>query len=131
MIKRLISTLAIGGVVVAASVAAAATLDFTDPQPVVQANSVTDVSCDEDGVNVEGFGVELDDLSGHNFVVSGIDDDCIGRTLAVKIVDGSGAQLEKAAAVITATSLDNNEVSIPINPAISLEAIEGFNIVIG
>jgi hypothetical protein len=84
------------------------------------------VVCDVDGVVIEGYGVELDTLTGHFLKVSGIQSDCGGYELAAQIQTTSGNF--NIVAVIPA---GGGTVQIPFPAPVSLASITGVHIVIG
>lgn len=124
MFKRLFAALAVGGVVAVASVAAAAGLDVDNGVgPVLQAGSVTELTCD-DAVQVystmQNPTAELPVLNLVN--VGGIDGDCVGLNLLVWVTDGGGTELGFAAAPITGGDVSISFLSQAI-PVADVEAI--------
>ena len=113
----------------AAAYAAAATLLVTGGT--VQAAVVTDLSCDTDGINIVGYGVEQNSPNGptgHNFQVDGIDAACDGKFLGVSFYRLDGSLISppgNSAAVIS-----GGTVSVPIPGGILLADIEKIHIVI-
>ena len=125
--KRIILALAVGGAVFGVVFAAAAALNVSGG--VTQAGSVPSLVCDADGVVVEGYGVELDDLTGHFLKVSGIDAACAGYEL--------GAQIQLTTGnfnIVGTIPAGGGTMTIPFPIAVKpvpLANIVGVNLVIG
>jgi len=126
-VKRLMVALLVGGMVFGTVFAVAAVLNVSGG--VTQAGSVASLVCDSDGVTVEGYGVELDDLTGHSLKVSGIDAACAGYELGAQI------QLTTGNFNIVATiPVGGGTLVIPFPAAVMpvpLANIVGVNLVIG
>jgi len=95
--KRLIIALLVGGMVFGAAFAAAAALNVS--APAIQAGGVTDLVCDDDGVDVSTIGFEWSDADDAyvvtGVIVTGIHTDC--DFISVTLTDNSGFEIETMA----------------------------------
>jgi len=123
--KRLMVALLVGGMVFGTVFAVAASLNVSGG--VTQAGSVASLTCDADGVTVEGYGVELDDLSGHFLKVSGIDAACEGYELAAQIQLTGGGKFN----IVKVIPAGGGTLSISFPSPVPLADIVGVNLVIG
>lgn len=117
MFKRVLTAVTVGGILVASSVAAASALQANGPlgnTVTEQAGVAADFSCDEDGVTAGVFGVELNDQSVRNLVVSGIHEDCFGSVLGYKVENAAGVALAQGDLVIDETTETKNIGAISI-----------------
>lgn len=113
--------------IAATAYAAAATLLVTGGT--VQATVVDDLSCDTDGINIVGYGVEQnspDGPTGHNFQVNGIDAECDNKQLGVSFYRSDGSQIGSSLAGV----ISGGSVSIPIPGGVLLEEIEKIHVLI-
>lgn len=83
--KRFLVALLAGAMVFGAVFGLAASLDVDGGT--IQAGSDTDLQCDEDGVRVDGWGLETDDGLVYFVRIHDIDDDCSSNDLFVNITD--------------------------------------------
>lgn len=93
--KRYLAAFGAAALVFAAVYGAAAALDINDPG-VAQSGQAGDLQCDTNGVTVDGYFLETNQLPrsrSFGVVVSGINEDCEGRTLVARTFDGNGDQL--------------------------------------
>jgi hypothetical protein len=123
--KRIILALAVGCAVFGVVFAAAAVLNVNGG--VTQAGSVTSLVCDSDGVTVEGYGVELDDLTGYSLKVSGIDGACAGYELGAQIQLVGGGKFN----IVATIPAGGGTMTIPFPSPVPLADIIGVNLVIG
>ena len=126
--KRLVVALLVGGMVFGTVFAVAAALNVSGG--VTQAGSVVSLVCDADGVTVEGYGVELDDLTGHFLKVSGVDASCAGYELAAQIQLDGGGHFN----IVATIPAGGGTMQIPFPAAVQpvlLADIVGVNLVIG
>ena len=126
--KRIIVALVVGGVVFGTVFAVAASLNVSGG--VTQAGSVASLTCDPDGVTVDGYGVELDDLTGHFLKVSGIHADCAGYELGAQIQLTGGGKFN----IVGTIPAGGGTMQIPFPAAVlpvPLADIIGVNLVIG
>lgn len=119
---KMFGAFAVGATLLSGVLGSAAVLDVD--KGAVQAADLNNLKCDTDGVVIEGYGVELDDLTGHFLKVSGIDAACNGYWLAAQIQTTSGDF--NIAAVITGGTM---QIAFPA--PVPLADIIGVHIVIG
>jgi hypothetical protein len=81
--KRFFVALLVGGMVFAGVFALAASLNVDGGT--IQAGSDVDLTCDGDGVNVDGWGLETDDGKVSFVRIHNIDPDCSGDDIFVNI----------------------------------------------
>lgn len=89
--KRLLAALVAGAAVFSLAFAAAAALDLNPS--VIQAGSLTDVTCQEGPVTV-GYHTLVDgngDISVDGIILSGLEESCEGMTVAVSLTAGPPA----------------------------------------
>lgn len=115
----------------------AAALDITNGG-VAQYGQDFDLSCDENGVTVEGYMLDTDadgESLSSGVKVVGISNNCIGRTLVAGVSKSSGAALARGAATIVDTGAGENELVIPYNidggPTVPVADIGGVRLTIG
>lgn len=87
--KRYLAAFGIAGVVFAAVLGSAAALNIGDAGT-VQFGQKMGVSCDRDGVTVDGYSLETNQdpvSTSYGVVVSGIDDTCAGKTIVARALD--------------------------------------------
>jgi hypothetical protein len=83
--KRLIVALLVGGALFGAVYGLAATLNVEGGT--IQFGSDVDLICDEDGVQVLGWGLETDDGNVYAVRIGNIDEQCAGNQIFVSITD--------------------------------------------
>uniref|UniRef100_A0A831T9X5 Uncharacterized protein n=1 Tax=Thermorudis peleae TaxID=1382356 RepID=A0A831T9X5_9BACT len=132
--KRLFVSLALVLALAAAAFGAAAALDVNGG--VIQAGEDTDLTCDTDGVRVDGWGLETNTGLVDFVRIHDIDPDCSGADLFVNITEG-GVKVAEGSATIPGDSVlgdddpDSGEVGVkvdfePDQPAADITDIEVF-----
>jgi len=101
--KRLIVALLVGGVFFGAVYGLAATL-FVEGGT-IQAGSDVDLQCDEDGVQVLGWGLETNDGKVYSVRIGNIDEQCAGNDIFVSITD-TGTEIADGDATIEDEATD-------------------------
>ena len=136
--KRLIVALLVGGVFFGAVYGLAATL-FVEGGT-IQAGSDVDLQCDEDGVQVLGWGLETNDGKVYFVRIGNIDEQCAGNDMFVAITD-TGVVIESGSVVIPNEAGDGADsctdptaaevcVKIAISPAVLAEDITDIEVFI-
>jgi len=101
--KRLIVALLVGGVFFGAVYGLAATLNVEGGT--IQAGSDVDLQCDEDGVQVLGWGLETNDGKVYFVRIGNIDEQCAGNDIFVSITD-TGTEIADGDATIEDEATD-------------------------
>lgn len=129
--KRYFAAFGVGTLVFGAVLGSAAALDINDPG-VAQYGESFDLACDTDGVTVDGYWPDTDagqESRSNGVVVSGISEDCIGKTLVASVTDADGAGLARGAKAINGSSVT---VAYNINgDQVPYSQIEGVRLTIG
>lgn len=115
MFKRIVTSMAVGGMLMAVSVGAAAALNVQGLTS--QAGVADDFKCQpwSEPVTVSVQGYEADNQTVHNLVVDGINADCAGANLGWQIRDAGGNDIGTGAFVLTgASSQTQNIGQIPV-----------------
>jgi hypothetical protein len=127
--KRYLIAGGVGSMVFAAALGSAAALDINDPG-VVQYGESMDLTCDADGVYVEGYTSDTEMTNGpaisDRVRVSGIDGACFGKTIVAVITNENGVKLARGTAEIT-TSRQFVNFDKPVNAG----DIDGVRLLIG
>lgn len=133
--KRLIVALLVGGAVFGTVLAVAASLSVDGGT--IQAGSDTDLQCDEDGVRVDGWGLETDDGLVYSVRIHDIDDDCSSNDLFVNITDGGVKVAEGSAHIPNDGAAEDNDpdsgevgVRVDISPDYAAEDITDIEVFI-
>lgn len=104
--KRLVIALLVGGAVFGMVYGLAATLNVDGGT--IQAGSDVDLICDEDGVQVLGWGLETDDGKVYFVRIGNIDEQCAGNEIFVSITD-EGTEIADGDAVIETEAADGGD----------------------
>jgi hypothetical protein len=121
--RRSLSLLAIGALT-ALTVGSAAALNVSGGT--IQAGVDQTLTCDADGVFVDGWGLEADDGTVHSVRIDGIDGACFGNALFVRVYDGSGVLIGQGGV----EPIDAVEESVALPSAPLASAIEEIHIFI-
>lgn len=89
---RLILALVVMAALATSAFGAAAALPVNGG--VIQAGSDNTLSCDPDGIYVDGYGFELDNLKVSYVRFGGIHDDCLSARVFAAVYDSGGTQLD-------------------------------------
>ena len=122
--KRIIVALAAGSMVFAVAFGAAATLGVTGGT--IQAGVDSTLYCDNDGVQVLGWGLETDDGKVYSVRLGNVDADCVGNDIFVRISNGAGTLIGPAFSATIAGST----VTVPFSPALDASVIEDIHVYI-
>jgi hypothetical protein len=136
--KRLIVALLVGGALFGAVYGLAAGLNVEGGT--IQAGSDVDLICDEDGVQVLGWGLETDDGNVYAVRIGNIDEQCAGNDIFVSITD-TGVEIADGDAIIedeagdggdgcTDTTADEVCTRIPIPGGVPAEDITDIEVFI-
>ena len=88
---RKLAFLSMLAMLVAVAFGAAASLNVNGGA--IQYGMDDDLTCDPDGVQVLGWGLETDDNTVYNVRIGEIDPNCVGNSLFVRVEDSSGGVL--------------------------------------
>jgi hypothetical protein len=129
--KRLFIASALGLIAFSSVFALAATLGGISPAS-LGADDAAVTSCDSDGVSA-GYSTSYDEgVPGFvvsDVIVSGIDDDCIGKTIDVVLTE-DGANVGEGDAVVAAGDPDDNETTVAIAAEPAAESVNDIHIAI-
>src|SRR5690606_15453283 len=111
--KRILATVAVGGMLMAVSVGAAAALNVNGLAS--QAGVADDFVCQDSAITVSVQGYEADNQTVHNLVVENIEADCASANLGYQVRDGGGNDLATGAFVLSGAATETVDIGqIPV-----------------
>lgn len=119
-VKRYLVAFGAAGLVFAGVYGSAAALGINDAGN-AQAGQAADLSCDDDGVTIDGYFIEQGtgaEPESFGVVVSGIHEDCDGLFLTARTLDGAGAVLGNGIVQIdgpTARAVYSSGEGVPVS----------------
>lgn len=132
--KRYLIALGVGAMVFAGALGSAAALDIND-SGVAQYGDDFDVTCDDDGVTVEGYYLDTDAGApsvSNGVVVSGVSGDCEGKDLVAGVTDTNGDALARGYVTVPAGGgTVNISYNIDGGPQVPVSDIGGVRLTIG
>lgn len=132
--KRYLGAFGAAALVFAAVLGSAAALDVGDAG-VVQYGKSMDVSCDEDGVTVEGYFLETNgsgdapaQSTSRGVVISDVSTNCQGKTMVASALGGGGGILATGSSEISRNTV---RITYDDGDLIPAKNIEGVQLTIG
>ncbi len=127
--RRLFAFLALGALT-ALAIGSAAALGVDGGT--IQAGEDLSLTCDPDGVQVLGWGLETDDGTVLNVRIGGIHADCVGNAIFVNITDGAATVIAQGGVQKPpgGPGITGDQITIPLNPDPQAAAIEDIHVFI-
>lgn len=131
--KRYLAAAGVGTLVFGAVIGSASALDITDPG-VAQYGEAFDLTCDTDGVNVEGYFPDTEagaESVSNGVVISGISEECAGKTLVVGLTHENGDALARGFKVIGDSGTETVKYNLNGPAQVPFSQIGGIRLTIG
>jgi hypothetical protein len=125
--RRILALLAVGALS-ALAIGSAAALGVNGGA--IQAGEDLTLTCDNDGVQVLGWGLETDDGEVYSVRVGGIATACIGNAIFVRVTDGGVTVASGSVDPLTAAHTGAGQVTVSIPGGYSAALIDDLHVFI-